>query len=108
MSRTYQQLPQAAFIILLALSLRPLHGYGIKKQVMLDSDGKVNLVPGTLYASIKQLLAAGYIEILPRPATSRRQYYQLTFRGMRTLQEEAEYYKAAVALAQLRQVIAAE
>ena len=49
MAKQYNQLPQVAFSILLALSLKPRHGYEIMKQVEEDSNGKIKLGPGALY-----------------------------------------------------------
>jgi DNA-binding PadR family transcriptional regulator len=47
--------------ILLALSLAPLHGYGIMQEVARQSGGEVAMGPGTLYGAIKRMLKAGWI-----------------------------------------------
>jgi DNA-binding PadR family transcriptional regulator len=47
--------------ILLALSEGPLHGYGIMQEVSRQSDGTVEMGPGTLYGAIKRMLKAGWI-----------------------------------------------
>ena len=52
-------LTPAAFHILLAVSDRERHGYGIMQEVSAMTDGSVTLGPGTLYRSIKALLADG-------------------------------------------------
>ena len=50
------------FHILLALSSGGRHGYGIMKQVEVDSQGKVNMGAGTLYGSLKRMLDAGLVK----------------------------------------------
>jgi len=54
-------LTPAVFHILLSLADAERHGYGIMKQVEADTEGRVQMGPGTLYGTIKRLLAAGLI-----------------------------------------------
>ncbi len=54
-------LTSAQFHILLTLAEGKRHGYGIMQEVARRTDGAVELGPGTLYRSIKQLLARGLI-----------------------------------------------
>jgi DNA-binding PadR family transcriptional regulator len=103
MKRQYSQLPQVAFSILLALSLKPRHGYEIIQQVEEDSNGKVKLGPGALYTSIKQLHTQGLITETEDSTDSRRRYYRLTSDGQQALNAEIEYYHRAVDLARQRQ-----
>jgi DNA-binding PadR family transcriptional regulator len=105
MSKDYNQLPQVAFSILLALSLRERHGYEIIKQVQEDSNGKINLGPGALYTSIKQLRANGLILEVLHQDDSRRRYYKLSGAGMKALKEELEYYDSVVSLAGKRKLL---
>lgn len=105
MKKRYSQLPQVAFSILLALSLRERHGYEIIKQVEEDSNGKVKLGPGALYSSIKQLLAHGYIHEIKQKHDPRRRYYNLSGAGSKVLAEELEYYQNTVSLAKKRQAL---
>lgn len=104
MSNSYNQLPQVAFSILLALSLKPRHGYEIMQQVAEDSDGKIKLSPSSLYGSIKQLRDNNLIEEFDNGDT-RRRYYKLTNTGLRKLSSEIEYYQASVTIARQRQVL---
>jgi len=67
---------------LLALADGERHGYGIMKEVETYTGGKLRLGPGTLYRSIKGLLAEGLIaesDERPDPALDdeRRRYYRL-------------------------------
>jgi DNA-binding PadR family transcriptional regulator len=100
------QLPRVAFSILLALSLKPRHGYEIIQQVEEDSSGKVKLGPGALYTSIKQLVSQKLIEELPQPDSHRRRYYQLTIEGRTVLDGELAYYEQAIILARQRNTLA--
>lgn len=94
-------LPQLSFSILMALSLKPRHGYEIMKQVKEDSLGKISLSPGSLYTAIKQLSDDGLIEELPEK-DSRRRYYRLTASGWKRLGAEIEYFTNTVKLAKQR------
>jgi DNA-binding PadR family transcriptional regulator len=93
MKRTIELLPQVSFSIMMALSLKPRHGYEIIQQVETDSLAKVHLGPGALYGTLQKLLDEGCIEELPQddPA-ERRRYYQLTPLGWERLGADLEYY----------------
>jgi DNA-binding PadR family transcriptional regulator len=103
MIRDTNQLPHTAFGILLALSLKPRHGYEIMKQVEVDSGGKIKLGPGALYTSIKTLLEDGLIEEMPE--AGRRRSYKLTNAGRRRLGQELSYYETTLQLARQRKVL---
>src|SRR5260370_18059123 len=75
-------LTPAVFYILLALASSEKHGYEIMKQVKQDSQGQVKMGTGTLYGSLKRMLADGLIEEAgekpdPTRADERRRYYRL-------------------------------
>jgi DNA-binding PadR family transcriptional regulator len=105
MPKQYNQLPQVAFSILLALSLKPRHGYEIMKQVAEDSNGKIKLGPGALYTSIKQLHEQQLIEEVSDELDTRRRYYRLTDKGRSALRAELNYYEATIKLARQRQAL---
>jgi DNA-binding PadR family transcriptional regulator len=99
-----QPLTPAVFHILLALSNGARHGYGIMKQVEIDSQSKVNIGPGTLYGSLKRMLDAGLVEESgtrtdPAMGDERRIYYQMTSAGKKALSAELARFKHLVALA---------
>ena len=54
-------LSPAVFHILLALANGERHGYGIMQEITAATEGQMHIGPGTLYRSIKQMLAAGMI-----------------------------------------------
>jgi DNA-binding PadR family transcriptional regulator len=87
-------LPLPAFHILLAVADRERHGYAIMQDVHARTDGRLRLGPGTLYGTIKRLLADGLIEELDdRPDADdddvRRRYYRITRLGRKVATEEA-------------------
>jgi DNA-binding PadR family transcriptional regulator len=87
-------LPSAAFHILVSLADTDRHGYSIMQEVADRTGGEVQLQAGTLYATLKKLLADGLIrELDARPggdqADSRRRYYRLTPFGRDAVQAEA-------------------
>jgi len=94
-------IPQIPFSILLALSLKPRHGYEIMQQVADDSLGKIKLGPGSLYTAIKQLCDDGLIEEVA-PEDSRRRRYRLTSAGWARLSAELEYFDNTLKLARKR------
>jgi len=51
--------------ILFALGERELHGYGIMKEVEERTEGRVSLLPSSLYATIKRMVLEGLIEEVP-------------------------------------------
>jgi DNA-binding PadR family transcriptional regulator len=102
-------LTPAVFHILLALSSGERHGYGIMKQVEIDSQGKVTMGPGTLYGSLKRMLDAGLVKesdkrVDPELDDERRIYYQITGVGAQALAAELERYNRIVTIARERKL----
>jgi DNA-binding PadR family transcriptional regulator len=80
----------AQFHILLALAEGERHGYGIMQEIERRTGGAVELGPGTLYRSIRQLLERGLIREVEdgEEAGTPRRPYVLTEAGrVRTLAE---------------------
>lgn len=105
-----QPLTPAVFHILMALADGEKHGYSIMKDVEKQTVGKMKLGPGTLYGSIKRMLAAGLIEESderPDPAMDdeRRRYYRLSSTGQAILSEECNRLDEAVKVARVKQVL---
>lgn len=89
-------LTPAQFHILLTLAEGSRHGYGIMQEIKGRTNGAMELGPGTLYRSIKQLLAHGLIVELEASPDSRpevgknRRLYDITPIGRSRTAEEAE------------------
>lgn len=103
-------LTPAVFHILLALANGERHGYGIMQEIAATTDGQIRIGPGTLYRSIKQMLAAGMIEESderPDPTLDdeRRRYYRLTGFGRRVAQAEAVRLARLVREAEARRLL---
>jgi len=100
---SYLPLREPTFYILLSLSPRPKHGYGILKEVEALSEGSVILSTGTLYGAIKRLLDRNWIERTPDPipnGTDReRKAYALTQQGRRALNAEVQRLEKLVSIA---------
>ena len=108
-SKANAPLTPAVLHILLTLSTKARHGYGIMKQVESDSQGKVRMGPGTLYGSIGRMIEAGLMresdkKIDPEMDDERRVYYKITALGQKALAAELERYREVVAVARQRRL----
>jgi DNA-binding PadR family transcriptional regulator len=89
--------------ILLALGTDAKHGYAIMQDIARESDDTIRLLPGTLYSTIKRLLADGLIEEVKAPRTAdsddaRRRYYRVTKQGRRAAESETQRMATLVRL----------
>ena len=109
MSRTRSApLKSAAFHILLSLAAESRHGLGIADEVESITHGVVRLGPATLYRSLKEMSAAGFIrEVKARDADAdpRRRYYSITAAGRAALEADAARYDRLSRLARQRGVL---
>jgi DNA-binding PadR family transcriptional regulator len=102
MTQRQRPLSQISFSILMALSLKPRHGYEIMQQVSEDSAGRIKIGPAALYTNIKQLCAEGRIEESSTPDDTRRRHYKLSASGWNALNAELEYYDSMLKVARSR------
>ena len=98
------------FHILLALTDGERHGYSIMQDVVSTTHGIITMGPGTLYGSIKRMLAAQLIEetdTRPDPAVDdeRRRYYRLTDFGRKVAIAEAQRLESAVTQARSKRLL---
>jgi DNA-binding PadR family transcriptional regulator len=75
-----------ALHVMLALGGDALHGYAIMQSIEARSGGRIRILPGTLYSTLRKLLAEDLVEECepPRNADSddaRRRYYRVTKAG---------------------------
>lgn len=88
-------LSQPAHHILLALGAEAKHGYAIMQDIAGRSGGRITILPGTLYSTIKKMLADGLIDEVDPPKSAdstdaRRRYYRVTKAGRLAVQAETE------------------
>jgi DNA-binding PadR family transcriptional regulator len=102
------RLRPAAFHILLALARTDLHGLGIAQEVERITEGAVELGPGTLYRTLKEMVGEGWVQDVSAPepgADPRRRYYRSTAEGRRILARDAGHLERLVDAARARDVL---
>ena len=79
-------------LILKAVSLGPLHGYGILLRIQQISKDRLEIQQGSLYPALYRLEHQGWITSEWGESENKRKakYYRLTAVGKRRLQAEAE------------------
>ena len=88
-------------LLLKALSLEPMHGYGIAQRLRQISGNVFQIEEGTLYPALQKLLAKGWVagEWKQTENNRRARYYKLTGGGRKQLQvERAEFEKVMGAI----------
>jgi DNA-binding PadR family transcriptional regulator len=98
------------FQILLSLVDDDLHGYAVIQDVAERTGGEVRLTASTLYAAIKRLLDAGWIEErASRPRGERddprRRYYRITRLGRDAARAEARRLERLAAMARAKRLL---
>ena len=91
-------------LILKALSLEPMHGFGIARRIEQTSRGVFKVNPGSLLTAFQRLERDGLVAAEWRQSDSgrRAKYYTLTRAGRRQLEvETAEWTRRAGAIARL-------
>jgi DNA-binding PadR family transcriptional regulator len=96
-------LTPAVFHIALALFDGEKHGYAIMQDVEHQTSGEVKLGPGTLYGTLKRMLADGLVA--EAGEEDRRRYYRLTVLGRQAAKAEAERLAMLVREAQTRKLL---
>jgi PadR family transcriptional regulator, regulatory protein PadR len=82
-------------LILKALSLEPMHGWGIGLRIGQLSKGRLDVNQGSLYPALQRLEHRGDIESDWGATENNRRarYYTITRRGRRALGEEVDRWK---------------
>jgi len=103
MPKTAELLPGTLdMLILKAVSLEPLHGYGVLLRIQQISGGALDIPQGSLYPALyrleqQELIAASWGQ---SENNRRAKYYTLTAAGRRRLREEtASWNRLAAAIA---------
>jgi len=79
-------------LVLKALALQPMHGYGIGLRIQQISQGRLDVNQGSLYPALQRLEHRGWIESAWQSTENNRRarYYTLTTEGRRALGDEVE------------------
>jgi len=82
-------------LILKAVSLGPLHGYGVLLRIQQISRDKLRIQQGSLYPALYRLEHQGLIASEWGESENRRKakYYRLTAAGRRRMTDEQAYWK---------------
>jgi transcriptional regulator len=91
-------------LILKAVSLGPLHGYGILLRIQQMSEDRLQVQQGSLYPALYRVEHSGLVTAEWGESDNRRKakFYRLTAAGRRRLKEEIsnwERYSDAIAIA---------
>ena len=81
-------------LILKAVSLGPLHGYGVLLRIQQISGNRLQIQQGSLYPALHRLEHRGMIESEWGESENNRKakYYRLTVAGRRLFKEEVAYW----------------
>jgi transcriptional regulator len=103
MDTTAQILPGTLdLLILKAVSLGPLHGYGVLLRIGQISHGALLIEQGALYPALFRLVRQGLLKATWGTSENKRRakYYELTAAGRKRLREETEdWNRLAAAIA---------
>jgi len=83
-------------LILKALSLEPIHGWGIGERIQALSGEVFKIGQGSLYPALHRFDNRGWVTSYWRTTSNNRiaRYYELTAAGRHALAEEAERWRA--------------
>ena len=86
-------------LILKAVSLGPLHGYGVLLRINQISKGALLVEQGALYPALFRLVRQGLLEAEWDKSDNNRRakYYELTRKGRKRLREETEWWNRVAA-----------
>jgi PadR family transcriptional regulator, regulatory protein PadR len=93
-------------LILKALSLGPLHGYGVIQRIRQMSGELLNVEQGSLYPALYRIEQKGWVSSNWETSETGRKakFYTLTRPGRRQLEEEeASWDRLALAISRVRQ-----
>lgn len=85
-------------LILKAVSLGPLHGYGVLLRLQQISRDKLQIQQGSLYPALARLEHQGLVASVWGESDNKRRakYYTLTVKGRRRLRDEVQYWDRLV------------
>jgi len=95
-------------LILKALSLQPMHGWGIAERIQQISRDVLRVQQGSLYPALHRLEGRGLLAAEWRASEDNRKakYYRLTAAGRRALEaERAEWQRFMTAVQQVMEAV---
>ncbi len=90
-------------LVLKALTLAPMHGWGIGQRIQQISRGALSVNQGSLYPALQRLEHAGLVDSAWGATENNRRarYYRITTAGRRALREELESWRRFAAALEL-------
>ena len=82
-------------LILKAVSLEPMHGWGISLRIQQFSSGVLEVNQGSLYPALHRLVKRGWLDASWGTSENNRKarFYRLTARGRKQLLDETETWR---------------
>jgi transcriptional regulator len=82
-------------LVLKALSITPMHGWGVAQRLQLISREVLQVNQGSLYPALHRLERKGFIDSEWRASENNRRarYYRITAKGSRALEDETESWE---------------
>ena len=83
-------------LILKALSIESMHGYGVAQHIQMVSSEVLTVEEGSLYPALQRMLVKGWVSAEWRISANNRRarYYRLTAAGRKQLGVEASRFSA--------------
>ena len=101
MTRQKPDLPQGTLdlLVLKALSLGPMHGYGVGQRIQQLAEDMLTVEEGTLYPALYRIEQRGWVESEWGTSENNRRarFYRLTAAGRKQLGVEEEHWQRLVA-----------
>ena len=101
MRKQKADLPQGTLdlLVLKALSLGPMHGYGVGQRIQQLAEDMLTIEEGTLYPALYRIEQKGWIESDWQQTENNRRakYYQLTAAGRKAVGAETASWRRYVA-----------
>ena len=87
-------------LVLKALSLAPMHGWGISQRIQQLSTDALQIGQGSLYPALYRLEKRGFVKSAWQTTENNREakYYELTKAGQRALGDEVKEWRHFVAV----------
>ncbi len=108
MGKQKSELPQGTLdlLVLKALSLGPMHGYGVGQRIQQLAEEMLTIEEGTLYPALYRIEQRGWIEAEWGMSDNNRRarFYKLTRQGRKQLAvEESQWERLTTAIAKVLQ-----